>query len=230
MQSPADTTMTTDHKAIVRQSGLIDYSVCWNAMREFTRRRTPTTQDELWLLQHPPVYTTGFRFPSASYDIPDDIPVIHTDRGGDITYHGPGQLVAYVLMDLHRRAWGVKQLVTALEKTVLNFLNDHGVEGHRRPGAPGVYVKERKIAALGLRIRHGCSYHGIAINIDMDLSPFTHIDICGYPGMQATQLAEFGIKPELTTAQHQLTVTLQRELRYNSAVELTRGHDLLGQK
>ena len=172
-------------------------------------------------------FREGF-YPDKSRCIPANIPIIHTDRGGDITYHGPGQLIAYVMMDLRRRAWGVKQLVTALEQTAINFLADHGVEGHRRAGAPGVYVKDKKIAALGLRIRHGCSYHGIAINIDMDLSPFTRIEICGYPGMQTTQLAEFGVKPELTTVQRQLTVTLQRELGYNSLTESPHAHDLFG--
>ncbi len=175
---------------VVRTLGLADYLETWRAMQDFTGRRGRETRDEIWLLEHPPVYTLGLNAPPRNHAGPPGIPVVRTDRGGDISYHGPGQLVAYVLMDLKRRGWGVKQLVTALEQSVIELLRERGIAGERRLGAPGVYVAGRKLAQLGLRIRRGSSYHGLALNVDMDLAPFHAIDPCGHAGLEVTQLAE----------------------------------------
>lgn len=174
----------------LRALGRIDYARAVAAMQTFTEHRDPTTLDELWLLEHPPVYTLGLKAHAKSI-ASDGIPVIPTDRGGDVTYHGPGQPVVYVLMDLNRRQWGIRQLVTTIEQTVIDLLASHGVSAARRAGAPGVYVEGRKIAALGLRVRRGAAYHGVALNVRMDLAPFAAIDPCGYPGLAVTQLADF---------------------------------------
>jgi lipoyl(octanoyl) transferase len=162
-------------------------------MQEFTARRDADTPDELWLLEHPPVYTLGVAGrPEHLLRADTGIPVIKIDRGGQITYHGPGQLVAYLLLDLRRRALTVRPLVSLMEQAVINLLGAYGVTAAGRPAAPGVYVGDAKIAALGLRIRHGCCYHGLALNVDMDLRPFRSIDPCGYPGLAVTQMREFG--------------------------------------
>lgn len=174
----------------VRALGRIDYARAVAAMRDFTERRGAHTLDELWLLEHPPVYTLGLKARAKSVAA-GNIPVIATDRGGDVTYHGPGQPVVYVLMDLNRRRWGVHRLVTTIEQAVIDLLADYGIAGARRPGAPGVYVDARKIAALGLRVRRGASYHGVALNVRMDTAPFAAIDPCGYPGLAVAQLAEY---------------------------------------
>lgn len=202
----------------VRDLGLVDYLACLRAMQDFTARRGPTTGDELWLLQHPPVYTLGLNARQAVLANPTGIPVVKCDRGGDISYHGPGQLVAYVLIDLRRRGWGVKQLVHALEQSVLDFLGERGIEAGRRPGAPGVYVDRKKIAQLGLRIRRGASYHGLSFNIDMDLAPFRRIRPCGIEDLEVTQLAALSReKPSLTAAADGLRAQLLRRLEYNHA-------------
>ncbi|MCL4798035.1 MAG: lipoyl(octanoyl) transferase LipB [Burkholderiales bacterium] len=185
---------------ITRHLGLVDYVPTYEAMREFTAARGPETPDELWLLEHPPVYTMGQAGREAH--LPRSgaaIPVVRIDRGGQITYHGPGQAVVYVLADLRRRGLTVSGLVRRIEQAVIDALAAHGIDGARRPGAPGVYVGPAKIAALGLRVRGGCSYHGVALNVDMDLAPFADIDPCGYPGLAVTQLADLGVR--LTAAQ-----------------------------
>ncbi len=174
----------------LRVLGRIDYARAMAAMRDYTERRDAHTLDELWLLEHPPVYTLGLKA-HAKAIASGGIPVIATDRGGDVTYHGPGQPIVYVLMDLNRRRWGIHRLVTAIEQAVIDLLAGHGVAAERRAGAPGVYVDRRKIAALGLRVRRGASYHGVALNVRMDLAPFGVIDPCGYPGLGVTQLADF---------------------------------------
>ncbi|OGI44684.1 MAG: octanoyltransferase [Candidatus Muproteobacteria bacterium RBG_16_64_11] len=200
----------------VRDLGVVDYQACLRAMQDFTIRRGPATGDELWLLQHPPVYTLGLNARQAVLANPTGIPVVKCDRGGDISYHGPGQLVAYVLIDLRRRGWGVKQLVHALEQSVLDFLGERAIEAGRRPGAPGVYVDGRKIAQLGLRIRRGASYHGLSFNIDMDLAPFRQIRPCGIEGLEVTQLAALpGGKIPLNIAADGLRTQLLRRLEYN---------------
>ncbi|MFQ6021386.1 MAG: lipoyl(octanoyl) transferase LipB [Acidiferrobacterales bacterium] len=201
---------------IVRDLGRVDYLATWRAMREFTERRDPSTNDEIWLLMHPRVYTIGLKGRDHEFVSRDGISFVRTDRGGDMTYHGPGQIVAYVLMDLQRRRWGVRQLVHGLEQAVIELLVEQGIEGHRRCGAPGVYVEDKKIAALGLRVRRGRSYHGLALNVDMDLTPFAAIDPCGYPGMDVTQL--LALAPHLNIEQtNQLLMShLITSLGYNA--------------
>jgi lipoyl(octanoyl) transferase len=162
-------------------------------MRRFTAARDAFTPDELWLLEHPPVYTLGQAARLAHLRRATTIPVERVDRGGQITYHGPGQVVGYALVDLRRRGFTVRRLVAALEQAVIDLLGGYRIAGERRPGAPGVYVGGAKIAALGLRVRNGCSYHGVALNVAMDLAPFRDIDPCGYAGLAVTQLAELGV-------------------------------------
>jgi lipoyl(octanoyl) transferase len=173
---------------MVRDLGRMDYTHVWQDMRDFTDRRDASTQDEIWLVEHPPVYTLGTNDRHEAFEN-SGIPVVKSDRGGQITYHGPGQLIAYVLMDLRRRGWGVKQLVMALEQSVIDLLAARGLSAVRRAGAPGVYVDGRKIAQLGLRVRHGASYHGLSLNVDMDHEPFRHIKPCGYSGLETTDIA-----------------------------------------
>lgn len=159
-------------------------------MQEFTATRAATTVDELWVLEHPPVFTLGQAGKREHLVHPTVIPVIPIDRGGQITYHGPGQIVNYVLVDLKRRGYGVKELVHRMEQAVIDLLTESGIAAERQAGAPGVYVNGAKIAALGLRIKGGCSYHGLALNVDMDLAPFSLINPCGYPGMTVTQVRD----------------------------------------
>lgn len=178
---------------LLRRLGRVDYVPTWHAMQAFTAARTPDTPDELWLVEHPPVFTQG-QAGRPEHVLADlGIPVVPIDRGGQVTYHGPGQVVVYVMLDLRRRGYGVKGLVARLEQAVIDLLAKLGVAADRRPGAPGVYVGEAKIAALGLRIRNGCSYHGVSLNVDMDLTPFTAINPCGYAGLPVTQTRDLGI-------------------------------------
>lgn len=177
----------------MRRLGQVAYEPSWRAMQDFTARRTADTPDELWLLEHPPVYTQGQAGKPEHLIAATEIPVVPIDRGGQITYHGPGQVVAYVLVDLRRRGYGVRELVKRMEQAVIELLAGHGVTAARRAGAPGVYVDGAKIAALGLRVRHGCSYHGLALNVEMDLDPFAAINPCGYAGMPVTQCRDLGV-------------------------------------
>ncbi|PWC18194.1 lipoyl(octanoyl) transferase LipB [Brenneria corticis] len=177
-------------KIIVRQFSVQPYQPMSLAMHQFTDLRDDNTLDEIWLVQHPPVFTQGQAGKAEHVLTPGDIPVIQSDRGGQVTYHGPGQQVMYVLVDLKRRKLGVRQLVTAIEQTVVNTLAHFDIAARARADAPGVYVGERKICSLGLRIRRGCSFHGLALNIAMDLSPFQRINPCGYAGMQMTQVSD----------------------------------------
>lgn len=189
---------------IRRMKGLVDYTQSWNEMREFTRNRTDTTADQFWTLEHPPVYTLGQAGNPAHLLIPSSIPLVPTDRGGQITYHGPGQLVIYLLVDLKRRHLGIREWVKRIEQALINFLKDRGIEAERQPGAPGVYVKGEKIAALGLRVRNGCSYHGLSLNVNMDLSPFLAINPCGYQGLKVIQLSDFCPGETVDTAREDL--------------------------
>lgn len=175
---------------VVRQFGRRDYLSAWHQMQRFTDSRGPDTRDEIWLLEHPPVFTLGLNGKPEHLLAPGDIPVVKCDRGGQVTYHGPGQAVIYLLFDLRRRGLGVKALVNTIEQAVIDLLDDYGVHGQRRAGAPGIYVGDAKIAALGLRVRRGCCYHGLSLNIDMDLEPFSRINPCGYRGLQTTQLKD----------------------------------------
>ncbi|HBG97018.1 MAG TPA: octanoyltransferase [Chromatiaceae bacterium] len=174
----------------VRFLGLADYHKTWRAMRRFTDQRDSRSDDQLWLLEHPPVFTLGQAGRLEHVRSPGDIPVLQTDRGGQVTYHGPGQLVAYLLLDLRRAGIGVKRLVHLLEESVITLLAEQGIDASTRLGAPGVYVNSAKIASIGLRVRRGCCYHGIALNVDLDLEPFQRINPCGYPGLQVTRLID----------------------------------------
>lgn len=181
-------------------------------MQAFTRERGESTGDQLWLVEHPPVFTLGLAGRREHVLAPGDIPVVATDRGGQVTYHGPGQAVVYLLLDLKRRKLGVRELVNRIEQGAIDLLAQYGVEGRRRAGMPGVYVGDAKIAAIGLRISRGCSYHGVAFNVDMDLEPFSRIDPCGYPGLAATQLAAFGVRDSIDAVQQRLAGALERAL------------------
>jgi len=181
----------------VRRLGLRDYVPVWRDMQEFTKSRTSETLDQIWLLQHTPVFTLGLAGNPSHLLDPGTIPVVRVERGGQATYHGPGQLVAYVLLDLRRRHLGVRRLVSALEDAVLKLLASYGIPGKTRPRAPGVYVAERKIAALGLRVCQRGSFHGLSLNVAMDLEPFKRINPCGHPGLEVTQLADFGISDDV---------------------------------
>jgi len=184
----------------VKHLGLADYESTWLSMQAFTASRTPDTVDELWFLEHPPVYTLGRNSKPEHLHDTGDIPVIPVDRGGQVTYHGPGQLVVYTLLDLNRRRLGVQSLVRLLEQTVIDLLADFRVTGHRRDKAPGVYVAGRKIAALGLRVRKGRTFHGLSLNVDMDLEPFTRINPCGFNDLEVTCMTDLGIDTSLDEA------------------------------
>lgn len=177
---------------VVRRQGVVDYAPVYAAMREFTDGRTADTADEIWLLQHTPVFTLGLNADVRHVLAAGDIPVVAVDRGGQVTYHGPGQLMAYLLLDLQRRHLGVRALVTMLENAVIATLAGYGITAASRRDAPGVYVGDAKIASLGLRVRRNCCYHGLALNVNMDLSPFARINPCGYEGLAVTQVAALG--------------------------------------
>ena len=188
--------MTTEASLLqFRELGIVDYESTWTEMNVFTRNRNPQQKDECWLLQHYPVFTLGQAGKPEHILNPHQIPVVNTDRGGQVTFHGPGQLVAYLMVDIKRRKMGIRQLVDLIENSIIELLDSYGITAVTRKGAPGVYVGESKIAALGLRIKQGCSYHGLSLNIDMDLEPFSYINPCGYPGQDVTQLADLLEKP-----------------------------------
>jgi lipoyl(octanoyl) transferase len=200
------------HALRVRWLGCREYDATWAWMRRFTDTRGPDTDDELWLLEHPPVFTLGQAgLPEHVLD-PGAIPVVQCDRGGQVTYHGPGQLIAYLLLDLKRARIGVKDLVRLLERAVVEVLGECGVIAGTRPDAPGVYVGDAKIASLGLRVRRGCSYHGLALNIDLDPAPFARINPCGYPGLAVTRLCDQDVDLDLTAAAARLSSNLARLL------------------
>jgi len=184
--------MQSGHIEIV-QLGVTDYGETWEAMKQFTRQRDRSTTDQLWITRHPPIYTQGLNGRAEHVLDRGEIPLLQVDRGGQVTYHGPGQLVVYCLLDLNRLGLGVKALVTRIEESVIDLLDHYRIAAHTRSGAPGVYVGEAKIAALGLRIRKGCCYHGLSLNVDMELEPFRRIDPCGYKGLAVTQLRDLGI-------------------------------------
>jgi len=204
--------MLVAEKILVRNLGRAEYLPTVEAMRGFTARRSADTADEIWLLEHPPVYTLGLAADAAHGPIFDNgIPLVQVERGGEITYHGPGQLVLYTLVDLARRGIKVKQFVALLEQSVIDLL---GGRGERRPGAPGIYVEGAKVAALGIRVSRGCAYHGLALNVDMDLGPFSAIDPCGYPGMPVTQTRDLGIAESRETLGERLAGILAGKLEH----------------
>ena len=178
---------------IVRRPGRVPYEPTWRAMQDFTAQRDASTPDELWLVEHPPVYTLGQAGKAEHLLHVTDIPLVKIDRGGQITYHGPGQVVGYLLLDLHRRGLKVREMVNLLEQALIDCIADYGLDARRKDGAPGVYIDDAKVAALGLRVKNGCSYHGLSLNVDMDLTPFTWINPCGYSGLQTIQLKDFGV-------------------------------------
>jgi lipoyl(octanoyl) transferase len=197
----------------VRRLGRTPHAATYEAMRRFTQERDSSTPDEIWLTEHPAVYTAGIagraeHFPHAADAAAGDIPVVRIDRGGQITYHGPGQIIAYTLLDLARRSMTVRSLVTRLEQAVIDILGSYNVQASRMTGAPGVYVDGAKIAALGLRVRKGCCYHGLALNVDMDLSPFYTIDPCGYPGLRVTDMKTLGITERFDAVSERLAAEL----------------------
>lgn len=197
---------------LARHLGKVDYARTWREMQDFTDSRSDSTPDELWLLQHHPVFTLGRNAKLEHLHDTGDIPVIHADRGGQVTYHGPGQLVVYPLLDLRRRQLGVQSLVRILEQAVIDLLATHDLAAMRRDKAPGVYVNGNKIAALGLRVRRGCCFHGISLNVDMDLEPFSMINPCGYPGLQVTQLADLGVSEPFEVIMRRFQTHLERLL------------------
>jgi lipoyl(octanoyl) transferase len=199
--------------ALARWLGRVDYEPTWRAMQRFTDERGGDTPDELWALEHPPVFTLGMNGRPEHLLAPGDIPVIGIDRGGQVTYHGPGQLVVYPLVDLRRSGLGVRELVMALEGALIAMLDEHRITALARRDAPGVYVDGRKLASVGLRIRRGCSYHGLALNVAMDLEPFGRINPCGYAGLEVVDLASLGVTLTPEQAAHALVPHLWRTLR-----------------
>lgn len=180
--------------AEVRALGRAEYEPVWRAMQEFTRTRDADTPDELWFVEHPPVYTLGLAAKPEHVLDAGNTPVVRIDRGGQVTWHGPGQLIAYPLMDLRRAGYGVRELVRRLEQSVIDLCAGYGITAHRREGMPGVYVADAKIAAVGLRVSRGCTTHGIALNVDAELAAFGGINPCGYPGLAATRLVDLGVR------------------------------------
>jgi len=198
--------------ALIKRLGLVEYEPTWRAMQRFTDERSDDTPDEIWFLEHPPVFTLGMNANPAHVLAPADIPVVHIDRGGQVTYHGPGQLVVYPLIDLRRAGLGVRDLVTALERSVIAYVAQFGIAAECRRSAPGVYVDGKKLASVGIRIRRGSSYHGLAMNVNLDAEPFTRINPCGYEGLEVTRLADLGGAHSVQAAAAGLEPHLLREL------------------
>lgn len=204
---------------IIRNLGRQPYEPVFEAMKAFTEGRDATSPDEFWVLEHEPVFTQGLNGKPEHLLNPGDIPVVQVDRGGQVTYHGPGQIVIYTLVDVRRRGIGVRALVTALEQAVIALLKDYGVDSRARSDAPGVYVHNRKIAALGLRVRRGSSYHGLSLNWNMDLKPFGLINPCGYQGLEVEQMRDLGIQDDFPTIAWGLCGHLARQLEYTMAAD-----------
>jgi lipoyl(octanoyl) transferase len=198
---------------IVRRLGLVEYEPTWRAMQRFTDSRSHETADEIWLLEHPPVFTLGLNASREHLLAPGDIPVVQIDRGGQVTYHGPGQLVIYPLLDLRRRRLGVRELVVALESSIVAYALELGITAVGSRAAPGVYVGGAKLASVGLRIRRGASYHGAALNVSLDLEPFTRINVCGYRELSATRLVDHRAQVDVDAAAIGLTPHLLRHLK-----------------
>mgnify|MGYP001047075143 CR=1 FL=1 len=207
--------MNDSSPLLVRYLGRQDYLNAFERMQAFTNARTPETPDEIWVLEHEPVFTQGQAGKVEHLLNPGDIPIVQVDRGGQVTYHGPGQLVIYLMVDLKRNKLGVRELVTTMETAVVNVLDDHSIEAAARPDAPGVYVDGQKICSLGLRVRKGRSFHGLALNIDMDLEPFLRINPCGYAGLEMTQVSRFDKKASVESIGPELVQYLSLMLGYN---------------
>jgi len=208
--------MPTIPAPVIKHLGLVEYRPTWAKMQAFTDARNDESADEIWLLQHPPVFTLGLAGKREHLLAPGDIDIVQIDRGGQVTYHGPGQLVVYPLLDLKRLKLGVRALVCALERAVMDVLRGYGIEAKARDDAPGVYVDGRKVASLGLRVRHGCTFHGMAFNIAMDLEPFTRINPCGFEGLEVTQVSDLGGPDSVEQVARDLLPHLLERLGYNS--------------
>lgn len=202
----------SDSNVVFKNLGLQEYTSVWESMKEFTAQRNSTSLDEIWFVQHPAVYTLGLNGKKAHLLTPTDIPVINIDRGGQVTFHAPGQLVAYCMINLKRRHYGVHEFVSRLQKSIQSLLLEYNINSHLVDGAPGVYVKNRKIAALGLRVKHNCTYHGLSINVDMDLTPFSDINPCGYSGLQVSQLSDYGISETIENVIDRLQPILENNI------------------
>lgn len=202
------------HDLIIRDLGITDYQQTWHAMQAFTAQRTPDTPDELWLTEHEAVYTLGLNRKEVRMPARDDIPVVLVDRGGKITYHGRGQLIIYLLIDLKRKNLTIRQVVSAMENSIIALLAQYNIHAEARATAPGVYVGVEKIGSLGLRLKNQCSYHGLSLNVAMDLSPFSAIDPCGYQGQQVTQMRDLGIELTLKETGKKLLIYLTHYLQY----------------
>ena len=211
------TSDTATQRLLVRQLGLSDYESVWHAMQDFTDQRDESTVDELWLVQHPPVFTQGQAGKAEHVLAPGDIPVVQVDRGGQVTYHGPGQIVAYPLVDIRRSGVGVRDFVNCIEESIIQVLHHYGVNGVRREGAPGVYVNGEKIASVGLRVRQGRTFHGLSFNIDMDLEPFQRINPCGYEGLVVTQLKAFS-PLVFSEVENRLVNSITAQLGYSEVI------------
>lgn len=205
----------------IRTLGLQDYQPCWRAMQEFTRLLDDNTPDEIWLLEHPSIFTQGQNGKPEHILDPGNIPIIKIDRGGQVTYHGPGQLVVYTMVDLKRKKLNVRDMVSALEQSVIRLLQDYQLTAIAKKDAPGVYIDHKKICSVGLRIRRGCSYHGLALNIAMDLAPFSKINPCGYAELKMTQLSEHSAQANIRTAGIKLIDHLTAHLGYTNKLETT---------
>ena len=213
-------TKTLKDELIIRHLGLCDYEKTWRDMQAFNEKRDEKTPDEIWFLQHPSVYTLGLNGKPEHILKHTDIPVIKCDRGGQVTYHGPGQLICYILLDITRFGIGVKKLVWLLEQSVIDLLKTFDIDGTRRQNAPGVYVDDAKIAALGLRVRKHCSYHGLSLNVDMNLNPFININPCGYEDLAVTQLNNLGVREDISLIQTNLQKHLQQLLLTTQAAKI----------
>ena len=210
--------MSTQDTLLVRTLGRQEYEPIWHAMQSFTENRNSETQDELWLLEHEPVFTLG-RNGKKEHILPDtDIPVVNIDRGGQVTYHGPGQLIVYLLIDIKRRSLGVRKLVSLIEQSIIDTLDDYQLKAYAKKEAPGVYIDEAKIAALGLRIKKGCSFHGLSLNLAMDLKPFDQINPCGYKNLEVVQLSDYIKKVKLSQVQQQLASHLSKNIGYKEMI------------
>lgn len=208
--------MATDTPLVIRELGLQPYREVWEAMKAFTSGRSRAVPDELWCLQHSAVYTQGQAGKAEHILMPGNIPVVQADRGGQVTYHGPGQLVIYLMIDLPRAGLGVRQLVDLIEKTIVSVLAEQGIDSAPRPDAPGVYVGSAKIASLGLRVRRGCSFHGLALNVDMNMEPFTRINPCGFAGMPMCQVHDYAPAVSVGHLSERLTSILADALGYGT--------------
>lgn len=209
-----------DIPLIVRRPGLQEYETSWRQMQSFNQSRTETTPDEIWFLQHPPVFTLGQAGKPEHVLNPGDILLVQSDRGGQVTYHGPGQLIAYTLFDLKRLKLGVRDTVSGLERAIIALLTELGIESHARSDAPGVYVAEAKIAALGLRVKQGRCYHGLSFNVDMDLEPFSRINPCGFEGLEVTSLSKLGHQHTMSDIEHRLLTHLCRQFEINQVTHI----------